>query len=150
MRPPGLATGRLAHDAAVNQTAEQTQRRLLGYIEVMREVCCRQDRGPERGTAGINDLATSRLSEIHAGAINLFRRAAEVYMKTRIEEERAKAIDSSILGRVEEMARQVERATSFRALSLPLPASCLSRCGAWQPSARFRGALCSPARRSSL
>ena len=40
-------------------------------------------------------------------------------MKTRMEEERAKAVDSSILSRVETMAERVERATSFRATWFP-------------------------------
>jgi hypothetical protein len=79
-------------------------------------------------TKWISDLPNSRLAEIHVGAIDTFRRAAEVYMATRIAEERTKAVNESILGSVEAMAQRVEttakraedtaarfeRATSFR------------------------------------
>lgn len=70
-------------------------------------------------TRWIRDLPNSRLAEIHNSAANTFRDAAEEYMKTRMEEERAKAVDSSILSRVETMAERVERATSFRATWFP-------------------------------
>lgn len=61
----------------------------------------------------VSDLPNSRLAEIRNGAVSLFRDAAEEYMKPRIEEERAGAVESSILGRVDAAVRRVERATSF-------------------------------------
>lgn len=70
-------------------------------------------------TKWISDLPNTRLAEIHAGALNLFREAAETYMEARIQEERTKAVNDSILGRVNTMAERVERATSFRATWLP-------------------------------
>jgi hypothetical protein len=67
----------------------------------------------------IHEIPNSRYLELHNSAANTFRDAAEEYMKPRIEEERAKAVDSSILNRVETMAGRVERATSFRATWFP-------------------------------
>jgi hypothetical protein len=67
-------------------------------------------------TKWIADLPNSRLSEIHSGALNLFREAAETYMTARIEEERIKAVDGSILNRIDSMAKRVEHATSGRAM----------------------------------
>jgi hypothetical protein len=67
----------------------------------------------------IADLPNPRLADILNSAIDTFNNAAERYLKTRTEEERAKAVDSSILGRVDIMAQRVERATSFRATFLP-------------------------------
>jgi hypothetical protein len=67
----------------------------------------------------ISELPNSRLSEIHNGAINMFSVAAEEYMKPRMEDERARAVERSILGQVAAMAQRVERATSFRTTVFP-------------------------------
>jgi hypothetical protein len=64
-------------------------------------------------TRWIADLPNSRLDGIYSGAISQFRTAAEEYMKPRIEEERTRAVESSILGRVETIARRAEHAASF-------------------------------------
>ena len=64
-------------------------------------------------TGWIIDQHNARLDEIYRGAITQFQAAAEEYMKSRIAEERAKAVDSSILDRVDTAAKRVERATSF-------------------------------------
>jgi hypothetical protein len=66
----------------------------------------------EEVTTWIAALPNSRLAEFHRGAAELFQAAAEEYMKPRIEEERAKAVEQSILLRV-------EQATSFRRTFLP-------------------------------
>lgn len=58
-------------------------------------------------------LPNSRFDEIRDGAINLLQAISEDYMKPRIEEERARAVERSILGRVDAAALRVERATSF-------------------------------------
>ena len=70
-------------------------------------------------TNWITDLPNSRLGEIHAGAIATFRNAAEAYMKERMEEEVKRAVERSILNRVETVAQQVKDATSFRATWIP-------------------------------
>jgi hypothetical protein len=74
----------------------------------------------EAAVAGwIAALPNSRLAGIYEDANRFFNNAAEAYMRTRMEEERAKAVERSILGQVEAMARRVERATSFKATWLP-------------------------------
>jgi len=64
--------------------------------------------------AWIADLTNSRLREIWNGASDFFADSAKRYMAQRMEEERAKAVETSILSRVTEMAQKVERATAFR------------------------------------
>jgi hypothetical protein len=78
------------------------------YDWVNHELARRDGQPPtdEEVTVWIAGLPNSRLAEIHRGAAELFQAAAEEYMKPRIEEERAKAVEQSIL-------RRVERATSF-------------------------------------
>lgn len=61
----------------------------------------------------ISSLPNPRLTEIHEGASQFFKAAAEDYMKTRMEEECNKAVDRSILSQVKAMADRVTRATSF-------------------------------------
>ena len=70
-------------------------------------------------TDWITGLPNPRLAEIHEGASRFFKEAAEDYMKARMEEERAQAVERSILGRLEAMARRVEVATSFKATFWP-------------------------------
>jgi hypothetical protein len=67
----------------------------------------------------ISGLPNSYFSEIHKNAVNLFNDAAEEYMKPNMDVERAKAVEQSILNRVEKMAERVERATSSWRLFLP-------------------------------
>lgn len=73
------------------------------------------DRAPtdEEVTAWIADLTNSWLREIWNGATEFFNDAAGRYLADRLEAERAKAVDTSILGRVAAMAQTVERRTSF-------------------------------------
>lgn len=65
----------------------------------------------------ITELPPSRFSEIRDTAIAFFEEAATAYMQGMIEEERARAVDGSILAEVrrlnQDLARKVERATSF-------------------------------------
>jgi len=64
-------------------------------------------------TRWISELPNSRLEEIHAGVLRFFEAAAEALFVDRIDQERARAIEQSIVGRVDAMATRVERATSF-------------------------------------
>jgi hypothetical protein len=73
----------------------------------------------ENVTEWITSLPNPTLRGIHDRAIRFFNEAAEDYMKARMEEDRAKAVERSILARVETMAERVERATSFKATVWP-------------------------------
>ena len=57
-------------------------------------------------TEWIASLPNSALDDYHDGAIRTFQAAAEDYLKSRVAEERAQAVQASILD-------QVQRATSF-------------------------------------
>ena len=73
----------------------------------------------EETTRWITELTNSRLDGIYNGAISQFRAAAEDFMRSRLDEAQARALETAIYARVDTAAQRVERATSFRSSLFP-------------------------------
>jgi hypothetical protein len=69
---------------------------------------------PEEEKQWIAGQPNSRFDEIRDGAVSQFQASAEEFIRPRIEAERARALETAIISRVDAAAGRVERATSFR------------------------------------